>query len=984
MKKFFKILAIGLGVILLLLLILPFLFKDKISEQVKKALDENLDAKVLLNPDDVSLSLISSFPDFTFGVKNFGIINKAPFEGDTLVYAKSFEVGINFLSVIGGGQIKIGKIALDQPTIHVYVLEDGRANYNITKPSATPETTEAPSEESKFDIKIESWELTGLSLDYFDATSGTMAAIRGLDHSGSGDFTQEVVDLKTKTSIADLSLTMDSANYLMHRKFASEMNLKWNLKEMKGTFGENFVELNAFRFAFAGDMNLGAAKPEFNLTFTTPQTDIKGALSLIPALYAKDFDNVKADGKFNFEGKVKGTYDSTSLPSFEMKMGIANGKIQYPGLSQNVENLNLDMQLSHEQGSLELLKTNIKNFGLKLGQNPVSASGTVEGVSKPNVDIKVNGKVNLADVLAAFPVDGITMKGILAMNLLAKGQYNPETKQFPTVSAAVSLTQGYVKTKDFPQPIEAIEVDMVASNPDGQLASTVVDLKKMHFQLEGEPFDIQANVRDLNNITYQIAAKGSIDLAKITKIFPQEGMTLAGKIKADIKTSGNMADVNDKKYDKLPTSGTMDVSGFTYTAKDLTKPVAISHASAQFNSKEITLSDMAMKIGESDFAMKGAIRNYLAYVLRNETLEGTLQLNSTLMNATELMGLSGTPAPAAKPGEEPPMEASSLPANIDFTFSSNVGKILYDNMVLEQAKGTVSLKNGVLNMKGLQFNTMDGSIGMTGKYDPNVPTRPAFDFTMDMKGISVSKAYQTFNSLKVMAPAAKNVDGKFTTLFKINGFLDKAMKPEMASVNGGGVIKINDGKVKDLQIIKGINSVAKTSLPTEASLKDLVIKAKVENGRVSFEPFDVKAGGQTVTISGSNGLDGTVDYLMKTSVPAGAAGTAAASALSSFTGKTIASPKDVKFEIAATGPGSSPKYRIVKVDAGNVKSEAKAAVNDKINQAKTEAEAKAKAEADRLKQEAEAKAKAEADRLKKEAEDKAKDEINKLKKKFRF
>ena len=62
-----------------------------------------------------------------------------------------------------------------------------------------------------------------------------------------------------------------------------------------------------------------------------------------------------------------------------------------------------------------------------------------------------------------------------------------------------------------------------------------------------------------------------------------------------------------------------------------------------------------MKIGESDFAMKGAIRNYLAYILRNETLEGTLQLNSILMNATERMGLSGTPAPAAMrpPGNTP-------------------------------------------------------------------------------------------------------------------------------------------------------------------------------------------------------------------------------------------------------------------------------------------------------------------------------------------
>jgi len=326
----------------------------------------------------------------------------------------------------------------------------------------------------------------------------------------------------------------------------------------------------------------------------------------------------------------------------------------------------------------------------------------------------------------------------------------------------------------------------------------------------------------------------------------------------------------------------------------------------------------------------------------------------------------------------------ALPMNIDFSFGSEVGKILYDNLVLEQAKGSVFLKNGVLTMKGLVFNTLDGSLGLDGQYDPREITRPAFRFDMDMKGISVSRAYSAFNTVRVMAPAAKNVEGKFTTVFKIAGLLDKTMHPEMATLNGGGIVKIKEGKVKDLDIIKGINSVAKTTLPTNANLQDLFIKVLVKDGRVNFEPFDVNAGGQKVNISGSNGLDGTIDYLIKTSVPAGAAGTAVAGALSSFAGKTITSPKDVTFDISATGPAKSPKYRIVKVNAGNTKDQAKAVLNDKINAAKAEAEAKARAEADRLRQEGEARVKAEADRVKKEAEEKAKGELNKLKKKFRF
>lgn len=980
MKKALKIVGIVFGILLLLILVLPFLFKDKISSKVQSALNENLDAKLILDPDKIGLSLIRHFPSFSLTIDDFGIINKAPFEGDTLLFAKRFEVAIDFMSVIGGGQINIKKIQLDEPNINVLVLTDGRANYNIVKPGADTTQSTEEGKPSEFSLKIQSWAVNDLNLNYVDGTSGTAALIKGMTHEGSGDFTQDVVDVKTKTGIKDISITFDSTNYLSHKKFTSEITVAWNMKESKGSFGENFLQLNDFKFSFSGDVNVGGAKPEFDLKFGTSETEIKSLLSLIPALYTKDFDKLKAEGKLEFNGLVKGFYDSTSLPQFEAKLLVQNGKIQYPDLPKNIENLNIDLSLAHTQGSVELLKTNIKNFGLKLGENPIVAKGTVDGISNPIVDMKIDGNVNLADVLSAFPIEGLTMKGLMQLNLLAKGQYNPETKQFPTLSAAVNFSNGYVKSKDFPEPLESINFRMKASNADGTMPSTKIDLEQMSFQMNKEPFEIKAKVQDLSNLQYDVAAKGTVDLAKMTKIFPLQGMTLAGIIKADLKTAGKMSDVTAKQYDKLPTSGTMEVSNFVYTSKDLTKPVNISHAMTTFNSKEVKLDGMQMTIGQSDVGLNGSVRNYLGYVLRNETLQGTLSMTSRLLNTTELMGLTVEPKPADPKAAEAPMEAVPLPTNIDFIFNSNLQKVLYDNMVMEQMKGAIVLKNGILNLKGLQFLSLDGSIKADGEYNPTQISAPKFAFAMDMKDISISKAYSTFNAIQVMAPAAKSVSGKVTTLYKFNGELDKTMKPVLPTTNGGGVIKITEGQIKDIKLAAGINSLAKTKLPTETNIKDLIVKTTIVNGRVIFEPFDLNLAGQNVNIAGSNGLDGTIDYLMKTTVPAGAAGTAVAGALSQLTGKAITSPKDIRFEIGATGPGSSPKYRIVKVDAGSAKDEVKGAVNEKIDEAKT----KAKAEADRLKQEAQAKAEAEKERLKKEAENKMREEAEKLKKKFRF
>jgi len=983
MKKFLRIAGLSLLVLFLLILLLPFLFRGKIADVVQKSLDEKIDAKVLFNPDDLSLSLISSFPDFKVSIRNFGIINKAPFEGDTLFYAEEFGLGLDILSVVSGDQIRIRKVFLENAGINVFVLADGQANYNISKPGKEADKAE-PESAAAYSLKVDSWEIKNLNLNYADAGSGTMAAILGLEHSGSGDFSQDIVDIQSKTKISDLSLTMDSVNYLRHRKFASEMNFKFNQKEKSISFGENFVELNAFRIAFQGDAAFGGEKPKMNLQFNSPESDLKSLISLIPVVFAKDFEQVNANGKFSFEGHVRGTYDSLSLPDFSLKLNLGNGSVQYPKLPQKIEKLNLDLSISHPQGSLELLKTDLRRFSMQLGKNPIEASGQTEGLSNPLVNLKLKGQMNLAELTAAFPIEGMTLKGILSLDLGAKGRYNAATKEFPVMAANLKLTNGYAKSADFPKPIENIHCEMSALNTNGQASGTSAEIKQLGFILEDEPFEMSAALRDLDDLKYQVKAKGTVDLGRITKIFPVDGMSLSGRMKADISASGAMSDVNARRYEKLPTSGTAELTAFTMKSAALSLPVAIEKANLRFDSKELELTGMQMTVGKSDFALSGKLSNHLAWFLRNETLRGNLKMKSNLTDANQLMALSGDEPVPANAKETPPAKAEPLPQNLDVVFSSENGKILYDNMVLENASGTFSMKEGILGMKDLKFRTLDGDFAMNGKYDPRQASQPAFAYSLQMKNVSIPKAYETFSSLRALAPAAKNMEGKLGTDFRLEGKMDEEMNPVLSSLNGAGNISVTGGKMKDFSLLKGINSVAKTSFPTEVALNDLKIKTTIVNGRVNFEPFDVKVAGQVVNIGGSNGLDGSIDYLIKTSVPAGAAGNAVASALSSFSGKSISSPKDVKFEIAATGPGASPKFKIVKVDAGNVKSQAKEAVADKIQAAKAEAEAKARAEAERLKKEAESKAKAETDRLKKEAEDKAKGELEKLKKKFKF
>jgi predicted solute-binding protein len=82
LKRIFKYTGISLLVIIVLLILAPFIFKDKIVAIVKEQANNNLNAKVDFGEFD--LSIFSSFPDFRFKINNVSVIGVDAFAGDTL------------------------------------------------------------------------------------------------------------------------------------------------------------------------------------------------------------------------------------------------------------------------------------------------------------------------------------------------------------------------------------------------------------------------------------------------------------------------------------------------------------------------------------------------------------------------------------------------------------------------------------------------------------------------------------------------------------------------------------------------------------------------------------------------------------------------------------------------------------------------------------------------------------------------------------
>ncbi len=972
-----KLILIFLAILVLLIgaaIVLPIIYKDEIKTKLEQEIAKKVNAKVYFDTDGFSVSLFRHFPNITASLEKFGIVGKDEFRGDTLMSVEKFEATLDIMSVITGDKIKVKAIDLESPRILAKVLKNGKANWDIYLADTT--TTQTDTSSSAVSIGIDQWSIKNGYIIYDDRTLPMYAKIMNLNHTGSGDFEKDIFDMVTKTTIDSLTVEYDGVAYLSKKTLDADLTMSMNLPESKYTFKENRVKLNDFTLGFDGFFAMPDTNYVMDMTFKSKDNTFKSLLSLVPGVYTESFKGLEASGDIVFDGYVKGIYNGQQMPGFGLNTQVTNGNMKYPSLPTAINNINVDMKVDNPTGVLEKMVVDIKKFHMDMGKNPIDGRVKLQGLSKYNIDANIKAKLNLAELMQMFPIEGTTLKGLYAIDVTAKGVYDTLTKQMPAVNAVMSLANGYVKTSQFPAPLEQMNVQATVNNSTGQMKDTKINVSDFRMVLEGEPLMAKAYIENLDDYTWDIQVKGGADLTKMTKIYPIEGMTLTGRVYADIDTKGKMSDVDAKRYDQLPTSGMAKLTNFTYATKDMPL-VKITEAEMEFSPQQINLAKFEGFLGKSDVSLTGAISNYIAYMLHdNATIQGTMSFSSNIFDVNEWM----VDDPNAPKTEDTPLTVVEIPKNIDFKLLSSIKEVIYDNMNLKNMVGTVLVKDGKVQMENLSFNTLGGNFIVNGGYDSRDVKKPAFNMSLKISNLSVPSAYKTFNTVQSLMPIAKFIEGNVNTDFQISGLLKQDMMPDMTSLTGGGIMKLIQATLKESPVTQGLSTVTKFSNFTPAELKDVILSAKIENGRITYKPFDVKVQNYTANVSGSSGVDGSLDYKLKMDIPTGQVGTQAASLLSNAIGKPINNVEKVQLDLGVGGTFDKPLIKILGSNtAGQVKSQVKDVVTQKANEELDKAKAKAQAEADRLRAEAETKAKAEADRLRTEAEAKIKAEQDRIK-----
>lgn len=749
-KKTLKIAGITLGVILLLLLILPFAFQGKLAKLVKEEGNKMLNAQFDFRT--LNISLLRNFPSASVSLEDFWLKGTGPFENDTLIQAGELTAAVNLFSFFGDGGYDISRIIVKDTRVHAIVLEDGRPNWDVMKPSPDAETPEDETAQETFRIKLQKLSVDNLSVVYDDRQGGVFADLSRLEADCSGDFGSDrtVVDLKMET----LSLTCRTGGIPLLNKVSLEadMDVDADLAGGKFTLRENMLRLNAIQLNLDGWLAQTKQGMDMDLRLNTNEVGFKELLSLIPAIYAKDFQDLKTDGKVTLNAFARGSMEgNTKVPQFEVNLDVKDAMFRYPSLPAGVEKINISALVRNAGGPLDATEISVAPFDFVLAGNPFSLNATVK-----------------------TPV----------------------------------------------------------SDPD-----------------------------------FHLTARGKLDLGKVKEVYPLDDMQLNGLVQADLELGGRLSMVEKEQFEQMQAKGSLRLNQMKLVLKDM-PPVDIQQSVFTFSPRYLQLSETTVNIGKNDLTLDSRFENYLGYALKGSTLKGTLNVSSNHLNLNDFMSADTTAAVAEVPADTAAMGVIRVPENIDFQMQAAFRELLFDKMTLTDGKGTLLVRNGTVDMRNLSFNTMGGSVTMNGAYAAPQNKQPELNAAFNMRNISFAQAYQDLGLVQQLAPIFAGLKGNFSGNLQIDTPLDATMSPVMSAVQGKGALSTKDLSLSGVKFIDQVADIVKKPSLKEIKVKDLNIDFEIKDGRVTTKPFDLKLGDYNMNLSGSTGLDQTIDYTGKITMPA--------------------------------------------------------------------------------------------------------------------
>lgn len=742
------------------------------------------------------------------------------------------------------------------------------------------------------------------------------------------------LDISLIRSFPQASVVIDELSIINHAPFegdtlaySKKITLDMSIKELFKNASEPISvqkividEANiAIKTDSLGNSNVDIVKKQEDVAETQPEEE-SGAFT-----FALDHYEIN-DSKILFKDDVSKTILTMSDLNHSGDGSISGEKIILDTKTNTKASLNLDGTKYLNKNKLQLdaqIELDLENQRYSFKENkalinrlPLEFAGYVQLFEK-YIDVDLSFKTPSSDFknfLAVIPetyvknLDGIQTSGDFSINGTIKGK--SDDTYIPKMDIKIASSNASFKYPDLPKGVKNININTQIKNETGLVDDTYIKISHLNFKIDQDSFAAKGSLRNLTkNMIVDMMLKGTLNLANLNQAYPlQLEEKINGIVNADIKTSFDMQSLEKEQYQNIKSSGTASISQFTYASSDTPNEIKIENANVSFTPRTISLDKMQATTGRSDLTATGTIQNLMGFLFAKQDLKGNFDVNSNVFAVDDFMiSEQETKEEVASTTED---ETMRIPSFLDATLNFDTKKVFYDNLELQNTKGTVKIKDETAYLENVTSNIFDGGMALNG----NVSTKskvPTFDMALDLSKIDIVKSFNNLELIKGLAPIAKALTGNLTTKINLNGNLNENLIPILTSLKGKALTEILNAQVSTTKtpFLSKLDNQLNFVEIDQLNLKDIKTNLSFDDGKINVKPFEFDVQGIKVTAGGNHSFDQNMNYNIKLDVPAKYLGSEVGNLISQLDQKE-ANTMTVGIPIGLSGNFKNPKINL--------------------------------------------------------------------------
>lgn len=812
MRKLWIALGIIVALVLMAALALPYVFDvNRYHDRIQAEVEKRVGRKVLLGPMKLSL--------LPFAIRVQGAtIAEDPSFGEGKVFAKADELYVRAdLFPLLRGDVQVRSLELEKPRIELVKHAGGVWNFaslgNNVATAQPPEgmtpEEQARAQQQKADEQEAKQKPQEFALDRLLIRDGQIA----------------ITDLETKQPRAIYDhIDLAIQDYKPGNPF--EIDLTAHLPGQ----GKQEARLSA---------KVGPIRDDNKLA-----TPIDGTLKLQEVSIAGVQRFLNAPALAGADGMVSG---DTTVKNAGGKLAAKGSlRIEQP----KVRGVNIGYPITADfdvSDDLNAEVIRIEKGTLKLGSTPLSITGVVNAKPTPaQLDVRVwtpEAPIGeIARLAAAFGVafnKDMTIDGRVQADVQARGAATQ-----PLLNGNISAKNLSISGKGLKQPVQVQGIQLALSPAEvrsndfaASTAGATVNVQFALTQYTTSNPQVQATVR-----TGGAQVEDVLNIARAYGVSAVEGMSGSGRITLDLNANGAL-----KNASAMALSGSGSLQNASLQLPSLGTPVVVRNADLKFTQNSAVLQNLVGAIGSTNANGTVTLKNFAAPQIQ-------FNLTADKLNLNELPAWfagrkqAGLLTPLAHAAEESAFAKATGSGKIA------ISTILYDQLVMNNAKSDATLDQGVIRLAPLTAEIYGGSQSGSIVID----TRPEpIQYTVNTKldKVDANKLLSSTTSLKqtLYGLLMANAD----TSFRSGANSDQIAR----SLNGTLALNLRNGKIANMDIWYEIANAGrflttgkKFSEQPFTNLVGLTGDFDVRNGVAQTSNLKAVIDGATVTGAGTANL----------------------------------------------------------------------------------------------------------------------------------